>query len=107
MERKRVRPDSPHLPSPAMSDPTSNVRQLPDPHREKVEAALLMMLKRTREGRIPSFLFIAEQVGSSQPLYGIVGRFRDDPARAIGYLAIMKEKVTAYAADLAPDLETK
>ena len=70
----------------------------------KVEAVLEDMLARTKEGRLPALLFIAEEIGR-QPVYGIVGRFRADPARAIGHLAIMKAKVIDFAADEAPDLE--
>lgn len=62
-------------------------------------------MKKNQEGRLPALLFIGEEVGNPQPLYGIVGRFRADPARAIGLLAVMKRKVTDYAADLAPDIE--
>jgi hypothetical protein len=63
------------------------------------------MLARTKEGRLPALLFIAEEIGRRDPVYGIVGRFRVDPARAIGHLAIMKAKVIDFAADLAPDLD--
>lgn len=54
---------------------------------------------------MPSFLFIAEELGRNEPRYGIVGRLRADPLKAIGHLAVMKTKVTDYAADLAPDIE--
>jgi hypothetical protein len=62
------------------------------------------MLARTKEGRLPSLLFVAEEIGRA-PVYGLVGRFRADPARAIGHLAIMKAKVIDFAADEAPDIE--
>lgn len=80
------------------------VRKLVDPHTTKVGAALETMLKKNRAGRIPSLIFIAEEIGNPNPLYGIVGRFRAEPLRAIGHLAVMKAKVTEFAADSAPDL---
>lgn len=58
-----------------------------------------------RAGRLPSLMFIAEETGNPQAIYGIVGRFRSDPAKAIGHLAIMEKKVTDYAADCAPDID--
>lgn len=81
------------------------VRNIADPHVKKVAAALEIMMKKNREGRLPSLIFIAEETGNPQPLYGIVGRFRSDPARAIGHLAIMRDKVTDFAADMAPDID--
>jgi hypothetical protein len=63
------------------------------------------MLRRTRAGRLPSLLFIVEELGQSTPRYGIVGRFRADPARAIGHLAIMKEKVKDFACSQYPDID--
>lgn len=80
------------------------VVRISDPHGKRVAAALEVMLRKNREGRLPSLLFIAEEVGKTQPVYGIVGRFRADPARAIGHLAIMKAKVTDFAADSAPEI---
>lgn len=80
------------------------VRTINAQHEEKVAAALEAMLKKVRAGRMPSLLFIAEEVGRSKPVYGMVGRFRADPARALGHLAIMKVKVTEYAADESPSI---
>lgn len=82
-----------------------SVREFRDPHTAKVEAVLEELLKRNRAGRLPSLVFIAEEVGRNEPRYGIVGRFRANPAKAIGHLAIMKEKVTDFAASQAADLD--
>jgi hypothetical protein len=82
-----------------------DVRRISDPHTRRVGAVLEDLLRRNRAGQLPSLLFIAEETGKAQPLYGIVGRFKADPARAIGHLAIMKVKVTEYAADELPDIE--
>lgn len=82
-----------------------NVRRFENPHVKRVEAVLEDMLKRTRAGRIPSVLFIAEEIGRAQPHYGIVGRFRADPAKAIGHMAIMTAKVTDFAADQVPSID--
>lgn len=79
------------------------LRGISDHHIKRVEAVLEDMLRRNRAGRLPSLLFIAEEIGKPDPLYGIVGRFRSDPARAIGHLAIMKVKVAEFAADQLPD----
>lgn len=83
----------------------AEVRRFADPHVKRVGEALEVLMKKQQAGRLPAFLFITEEIGNPQPLYGIVGRFRTDPARAIGHLAIMQEKVTDFAADLAPDLQ--
>lgn len=81
------------------------VRRFVDPHAKLVGEALEILMKKHREGRLPSFLFITEEVGNPKPLYGLVGRFRSDPAKAIGHLNIMREKVTDFAASQAADLD--
>lgn len=81
------------------------LREFKDPHVAKVEAVLEELLKRARAGRMPSFLFIAEEVGRGAPRYGLVGRFRSDPAKAIGHLNIMRVKVTDFAASQAADID--
>lgn len=81
------------------------VKGINDPHVRRVAAALELMMRKNKDGRLPSLLFIAEEIGNPQPVYGIVGRFRADPARAIGHLAIMKEKVIDFAADQAPGID--
>lgn len=58
-----------------------------------------------RAGKLPSLLFIGEELGSSRPLYGMVGRFRADPTRAIGHLAVVKRKVTEIAAEHGPEVQ--
>lgn len=82
-----------------------NVREFRNPQVERVAAVLEELLKRARAGRLPTFLYIAEEIGMAAPRYGMVGRFRADPAKAIGHLAIMQEKVTDFAASQAADLE--
>ena len=72
---------------------------------EKIGLALEVLLRKHGAGRLHSLMFIAEEIGNPKPMYAIAGRFRDDPTKAIGHLAIMKEKVTEYAADLAPDIK--
>jgi hypothetical protein len=81
-----------------------HIAKFDNPHAEKVAAVLEEMLKRTRAGKMPSLLFIAEEVGR-EPRYGLVGRFRSDPAKALGHVTVMKEKLTDFAADHAPDIE--
>lgn len=78
-----------------------HVRRIEDPHVKKVAAVIEELLRRT--GKMPGLMFIAEDDGQFR--YGIVGRFRSDPAKAIGHLAIMQEKVTSFAADQAPDID--
>jgi hypothetical protein len=81
------------------------VRKIGDAHAKRVGEVLEMMLRKNRAGRIPGFILIAEELGNPQPFYSLVGRFRTDPLRAIGHLAVMKRKVSALATELAPDLE--
>lgn len=82
------------------------VRRIEDRNVAKVAAVLEEMLEMTRAGRMPSLLFIAEDSGRGEPRYGVVGRFRADPVKALGHLVVMKEKLTDFAADQAPDLDT-
>lgn len=79
------------------------LRRITDPHAGRVAAVLRKWLEKAEAGQVPSVMVIAEEVGTAQPIYNIEGRFRSDPARAIGPLAVMKAKVTDFAADLAPD----
>lgn len=85
----------------------SKVRRIGDAYTRNVEAALELMLKKTREGRLPSLIIIGEEMGSTVPVFGVVGRYRADPARAIGHVAVMKRKLVAWAADQAPDIEDR
>lgn len=84
----------------------SDVRNITDPHHAKVGEALDLMVRKHRAGRLPSLILIGEEIGNSQPIYAIVGRFRADPSRAIGHLAIMKAKVTEFASSQLPDFDT-
>lgn len=93
-----------HQKSKCLRQKVDHVRKFVDPHTKKVAAALEIMIQKNKAGRLPSLLFIAEEVGNPMPLYGIVGRFRSDPTRAIGHLAIMKQKVTLFAAEGSPDI---
>lgn len=81
------------------------VRKLTDPNNKRVGVALEILMAKHKAGRLPALLFIGEELGSSKPLYGMVGRFRTDPTRAIGHLAVVKRKVTEIAADHAPDVD--
>lgn len=83
----------------------NEVRRIADPHGMKVTAVLEALLKKARDGRLPSFTFVAEELGNPNPLYGVVGRHRTEPARAIGPLAVMKAKLIELATDSAPDPE--
>lgn len=76
-----------------------------DPHAARVVAVLRKWLAKAESGEVPSVLLIAEEVGQKQPVFNIAGRFRADPSRAIGPLAVAKLKVTDYAADLSPGFE--
>lgn len=82
------------------------VRRIGDAQGKRVEAALELMLKKCRAGTLPSLIIVGEETGAMQPLMAVVGRYRSDPARAVGHVAIMKKKLIAWAADLAPDLDT-
>lgn len=80
------------------------VRKINDRHTRAVAEVLEVMMRKTASGRIPALLIIAEEVGNPRPLFGMVGRFRADPTRAIGHLAVMKSKITELAANEAPDV---
>jgi hypothetical protein len=81
------------------------VRKIGDAHHRKVGAALEILVAKHRAGRLPSLLFIGEELGSDQPLYGMVGLFRARPTSAIGHVAVFKRKLVALAAEDAPDFE--
>lgn len=76
----------------------ATVRPLVDPHVKQVTAVIEELFERA--GRIPGLILIVEEIGRNEPRYCLVGRFRSDPAKAIGHLAIMQQKVTDFAADL-------
>lgn len=76
-----------------------------DVHTPRVIELLEDMMRRAKAGRIRSLIFIAEEIGREHPHYGIVGRLRADPMRAIGHLAVMQEKTTQWAAEQVPDLD--
>lgn len=82
-----------------------HVRRIEDPHAKKVAEVLEAMLVRAKAGRVPSLLVIMEEGGSSKPRYCVVGRFRADPARALGHVTVMREKLTELAFDQAPEIE--
>lgn len=82
-----------------------HVRRIEDRNVAKVAAVLEEMLAMTRRGLMPSLLFITEDAGRGAPRYGVVGRFRADPVKALGHLAVMKEKLADFAASHAPDIE--
>lgn len=79
------------------------VRKFADPHAGKVTAVLEALLKKARAGRLPSFSFVAEELGNPEALYGVVGRHRSDPSRAIGPLSVMKAKLIELATAKAAD----
>lgn len=81
------------------------VRKFRDPNGERVGVALEILMAKHKAGKLPALLFIGEELGTARPLYGMVGRFRADPTRAIGHLAVVKRKVTEIAADHAPDVD--
>ena len=81
------------------------LRSINDPHARRVVAMLRAWLAKAEAGRVPSVALIAEELGAAQPTFNIAGRYRADPARAIGPLAVMTRKVTDFAAERAPDFE--
>lgn len=81
------------------------VRNISDPHNAKVGRALELMMEKHRAGRLPSLILIGEEIGNPQPVFGVVGRARADPARAIGHVAVLKRKLVDFAASQAPDIE--
>lgn len=81
------------------------VRRIGEAHQRNVAEMLEIMMKKNAAGRLPSLIVIGEEIGNPRPLYGMVGRVRSDPERAIGLLAVVQRKVTEYAAELTPDLD--
>jgi hypothetical protein len=81
------------------------VRKFCDPNDKRVGVALEILMAKHKAGKLPALLFIGEELGTARPLYGMVGRFRADPTRAIGHLAVVKRKVIEMASDGAPEVE--
>jgi hypothetical protein len=79
------------------------VKNINDPHAQRVVAVLEVLLKKARAGQLPSFGFFGEETGRRQPIDGVVGRFRQDPHRIIGHLEVMKAKLTDAAVERAYD----
>lgn len=72
-------------------------------HAERVVAVLEDLLARARAGELTSLAYLAEQSHTREPLAGISGRYREDPAKAVAELAIMNVRLTNYAASLRQD----
>jgi hypothetical protein len=66
-------------------------------HAPRVAAVLEELLAQARAGELISLAFLAETTGR-EPIAGIVGRYREEPTRALGEMAIMKAKLARYAA---------
>ena len=75
-------------------------------HAERVVAVLEDLLDRARAGELISLAYLAEQTSIREPLAGISGRYREDPARAVAGLAIMNVRLTNFAAAQQPEFTT-
>lgn len=73
------------------------VRTITAPQAEKITAVLEDLLARAHAGRLTSLAFLAEEVSHSDPLVGVVGRYREDLPRLVGELAVMRLQITEHA----------
>lgn len=69
------------------------VRRINGPHEKKVVAVIEELLDFARTHGVIAFQFVAEVPGRRTPLEGVVGRYRADPARLIGELAVVKSNL--------------
>lgn len=81
------------------------VKQLAAPHSEKVVGVLKELLERAESGELVSLAYIAEPI-KGRPECGIVGRYRREPARCLGEINVMAERLARYIASTNPDALT-
>lgn len=68
-------------------------------HGPKVVEVLEELLVLAHRGELVSMAFLAEQLGLQEPVCGVVGRYRDDPAKLLGEMAVMKTQLARFAAE--------
>lgn len=73
------------------------IHRITQANERKVEATIEELLLASREHGFSSFMFIAEGRGRAR-FEGVVGQFRQEPLRAIGWLTLIKEKLARLAA---------
>lgn len=73
------------------------VRKISAAHTNKIVAVLRDLLGRAEADEIVSLAFLAEEAERTEPLLGVVGRYREQPTRLIGELSVMKAKLTKFA----------
>lgn len=73
------------------------VQRITATHGRKIVAVLEDLLDRARGGQLTSLAYVAEELDQGDSLLGVVGRFRDEPTKLIGELAVMNVKLAKYA----------
>lgn len=74
------------------------VHRIEDPHIKKIEEVLGDLFDVARSEGASSLLFVMETPRRRTPVVGAVGRLRADPRRAIGELALLKQRLVKLAA---------
>lgn len=72
------------------------IHRITEANERKVEATIEELLRASQEHGFSSFMFIAEGRGRAR-FEGVVGRFRQEPLRAIGWLTLIKVKLAKLA----------
>lgn len=65
---------------------------------ESVVEALESLMVRAKAGELISIAYLAECTKMREPLAGVAGGYRNDPAKIVGELSIMKDVIARFAA---------
>lgn len=68
-------------------------------HPENVRRAVLRLLERADKGRLVSLMYVAEDLDEDEPVAALSGRYKADPAKALGELAVMKVRLARHIAN--------
>lgn len=66
-------------------------------HAPRVAEVLEQLLEQARIGQLVSIAFVVEAETNKDAHCGIEGRWRADPARLLGELELMKDRIARYA----------
>jgi hypothetical protein len=63
------------------------------------------LLERLESGRLASLMFVAEDLDEPEPVAGLAGRYKADPAKALGELAVLQTRLARHIANRRSDLD--
>lgn len=83
----------------------SRLAAVNQPHSESVRKAVERLLERLDSGRLVALMFVVEDLDEDEPVAGMAGRYRADPAKALGELAVMQTRLSRHIANQRSELD--